>query len=114
MDPEPAGDLMFTLCKQTKVFKNYKAVVPIGHGLEADSMLFLNNMVPSVGELVESEIKNNGQKVLLLIVAEMEKSVYSAKDVYDYSRENHIVKLTVYLLIEAVPFIDKNDIKGMI
>ena len=82
--------------------------------LEADAILLLNSMAPSFSELVESEVKNDGQRVLLILVAEMEKIEYSADDVDCYSRENHIVKQTAYLRSEAVPIINKNDIKEMI
>ena len=71
-------------------------------------------MAPSFSELVESEVKNDGQSVLLILVAEMEKIEYSADDVDCYSRENHIVKQTAYLRSEAIPIINKNDIKEMI
>ena len=112
---EPAeGLLVFTLYKQTDTFKSYKVVVPIGRRLEADAILFLNNMEPRVGEMVESEIKNDGQIVLLIFVAEMKKTVYSADNVYGNRRENHIVKQTIYLRSEAVPVINDNDTKEMI
>ena len=43
----------FTLLKEVGVMKDYSAVVPIGHRIEVDALVFLQKMIPNTKALIE-------------------------------------------------------------
>ena len=48
--------------------------MPIGHRLEGDALVFLNEMTPSTTTLIEKELNQlRGLKFTLVLVAELEK-----------------------------------------
>jgi len=46
----------FMLLKEAGLVKDYRAAVPIGHRLEGDALVFLNEMTPSSTTLIEKEL----------------------------------------------------------
>jgi len=64
----------FMLLKEAGLVKDYRADVPIGHRLEGDALVFLNEMTPSTTTLIEKELNQlRGLKFTLVLVAELEK-----------------------------------------
>jgi len=56
--------------------------VPIGHRLEGDALVFLNEMTPSTTTLIEKELNQlRGLKFTLVPMAELEKLTANVQQV---------------------------------
>ena len=72
--------------------KEYRVAVPISHRLECDALAFLEAMTPSAMVLIEKEINQlRGLKFTLVLVAVLEKSVYSLEQMYDENAEPNMI-----------------------
>ena len=72
--------LQFVLLKKAGVLKEYTAMVPLCHRLEADALAFLNAMKSNTTALIEKEIKEvGGMKFSLVLTAELGKLSSSAQ-----------------------------------
>ena len=80
----------FMLLKETSLVKDYRAAVPIGHRLEGDALVILNEMTPSTTTLIEKELNQlSGLKFTLVLVAELEKPAPNVEQVYDENIEEN-------------------------
>ena len=88
----------FVLLKEVGLVKYYRATVPISHRLECDALAFLvEAMTQSTTVLIEKELNQlRGLKFTLVLVAVLEKSVYSLEQVYDENAEPNMIITTGY------------------
>ena len=78
----------FMLLKEASLVKDYRAAVPIGHQLEGDALVFLNEMTPSTITLIEKELNQlRGLNLTLVLTAELEKLTANVEQVYDENAE---------------------------
>jgi len=101
----------FMLLKEAGRVKDYKAAVPIGHRLEGDAHVFLNEMAPSTTTLIEKELNQlRGLKFTLVLVAELEKLAANVEQAYGENAEQDITRTTAYFRSEAQPILNPGDI----
>ena len=87
----------FMQLKEAGLVKDCRAAVPIGHRLEGDALVFLNEMTPSTTTLIEKELNQlRGLKFTLVLVAELEKLAANVEQVYDENIEPQMIRTTAY------------------
>jgi len=95
------------LLKEVGVMKDYSAVVPIGHRIEVDALVFLQKMTPNTTSLIEKELNQlGGVKFTLVLTAELEKLHASAQKGYD---EKIIIKMA-HFRSDAIPILNQGNI----
>jgi len=101
----------FMLLEEAGLVKDYRAAVPIGHRLEGDALVFLNEMTPSTAILIEKELNQlRGLKFTLVLVAELEKLTANVEHVYDENAEPDMTRTTAYFRSEAQPILNPGNI----
>jgi len=99
------------LLKEAGLVKDYRAAVPIGHQLEGDALVFLNEMTPSTITLIEKELNQlRGLNLTLVLTAELEKLTANVEQVYDENAEPDMTRRTACFRSEAQPILNPGDI----
>jgi len=95
------------LLKEVGVMKDYSAVVPIGHRIEVDALVFLQKMTPNTTSLIEKELNQlGGVKFTLVLTAELEKLHASAQKGYD----EKIIITMAHFRSDAIPILNQGNI----
>jgi hypothetical protein len=100
----------FILRKEAGILKDYRAVVPIGHPLEADALAFLHAMSASVKTLLEEEIRGHSTKFMLVLTAELEKIRFTPAQIYDDDAEPEVLSTTAHFRSFTMPVLNPGDI----
>jgi len=101
----------FMQLKEAGLVKDCRAAVPIGHRLEGDALVFLNEMTPSTTTLIGKELNQlRGLKFSMVLVAELEKLTANVQHLYDENAEPDMTRTTAYFRAEAQPILNPGDI----
>ena len=97
----------FMLLKEVGVMKDYSAVVPIGHRIEVDALVFLQKMTPNTTALIEKELNQlGGVKFTLVLTAELEKLHASTQQGHD---QKTIITMA-HFRSNAMPILNQGNI----
>jgi hypothetical protein len=93
----------FILRKEVGIHKDYRAVVPVGHPLEADALAFLHAMRPNIMSVIEDQLHGHGIKFQLVLNAVLEKKE-------DDGDERETIIMAVNLNSTATAVLNPGDI----
>ena len=102
----------FVLVEEAGTMRDYSAVVPIGHHLEADALAFATAMEANITKLVGEELaKLGGVKFTVILVAELEKPAATQAQVYDDKADPDWNTTTAYFRSDAAPVLNHGEIQ---
>lgn len=94
----------FVLLKKAGGMKDYTVMVPLGHRLETDALVFLNAMKANTIALIEKEVKEvGGVKFSLVLTAELAKLAPNAQ------QDDDEIVTTAYLWSHAMPVLTPRE-----
>ena len=104
----------FVLINKVGIVKDYRAVLPFDHRLEKDPLVIMTKMAQKAEELIESNIEDHGEKVSIVLQANLKKNQYKVGQVFDENATPSETTKTVYLRNKTQPVLRKSDIKGIL